>query len=92
MRVGGLRRSVSVTETETGCDLRLPGAEATVTASISGPAESFVHWDYPGPRPPESQVVHCSVADLSVRVERAEEATVELSAPGRAAYEFGRGP
>jgi hypothetical protein len=91
LRVGGLRRSVSVTETETGCDLRIPGADVTVTASISAPAEAYAHWDYPGPRPPESRVVHCSVADLSVRVERPDEATVELSAPGRAAYELGRG-
>jgi hypothetical protein len=90
MRVGGLRRTVSVTETETGCDLRIPGAEVTVVASVSAPPEAYAHWDYPGPRAAESKVVHCSVADLSVRVERPDQAPVELEAPERAAYELGR--
>jgi hypothetical protein len=90
-RLGGLRRTVSVTETDTGCDVRVPSGEGgTVTLSASAPAEAFVPWEYAGPRGADRRVVHCSVADLAVRVERPEEETVELSAPGRAAYEFGR--
>jgi hypothetical protein len=89
-RVGGLRRNVGVTETDTGCEVRIPGAEATVTASVSAPEQAFVTWEYPAPRSTESRVVHCSVADLSVRVERAEGPPVELAATGRAAYELGR--
>jgi hypothetical protein len=89
-RLGGLRRTVSVTETETGCDVRLPSAEGgTVTLSASAPSEAFVSWDYPAPRSPASRVVHCSVADLSLRVERPDEPPLELTAPGRAAYELG---
>jgi hypothetical protein len=89
-RLGGLRRTVTVSESETGCDVRVPSAEGPVTISASAPATAFVPWNYPGPRGADRQVVHCSVADLSVRVERADGEPVELTAPGRGAYEFGR--
>jgi hypothetical protein len=89
-RLGGLRRPASVTESETGCEVRIPGAEATLTASISAPPEAVVSWNYAGPRGPDSRVVHCSVADLTLRLERPGEAPLELSAAGRAAYELGQ--
>jgi hypothetical protein len=89
-RLGGLRHPATVTETEQGCDVRIPGAELTLTASISAPPETVAAWDYPGPQGPASQVVHCSVADLSVRAQRPGAEAVELTAPGRAAYELGR--
>jgi hypothetical protein len=90
IRVGGLRHPVSVTESGHGCELRLPAADATVTASVTSPAAALVRWDYPGPRGAASEVVHSSVADLTVRVDRPGAEPLELTAPGRAAYEFGR--
>jgi hypothetical protein len=87
--LGGLGRRVAVAETEDSCVLRLPGQGATVTLSVSAPAEAFAHWDYAGPSGGVHHVVNCSVADLTVRVERPGRDVVELSAPGRAAYELG---
>jgi hypothetical protein len=89
-RLGGLRRPASVTESETGCEVRIPGADVTVIASGSAPAWAFASWDYPSPRGADSRVVHCSVADLSVRVERPGQEPLELVAAERAAYELGR--
>jgi hypothetical protein len=72
--------------------MRLPGREATVTLSVSAPAEAFARWDYAGPGGGVHHVVNCSVADLAVRVERPGRDVMELSAPGRAAYELGVAP
>jgi hypothetical protein len=88
--LGGLGRRVGVTAAEDGCVLRLPGRDCVVTASASAPVEAFVVWDYANPNGSEHRVLNCSVADLSVRVERPSRPPVELCAPGRAAYEWGR--
>jgi hypothetical protein len=88
--LGGLGRRVGVTADDDGCVVRLPGNAVTVTASFSAPADTFVAWDYPSPDGSERQVRNCSVADLALRVERPGSSPVELSSPGRAAYEWGR--
>jgi hypothetical protein len=88
--LGGLGRRVTVVAHDNDCVLRLPGRGVTVTATAAAPANAFVEWDYPGPDGARSRVVNCSVADLTVRVERPGAAPVELAAPNRAAYELGR--
>ncbi len=90
LALGGLGRRSAVTATESSCVARLPGRGVTVTASISAPPAAFARWDYAGPAGSTSDVVNCSVADLTVRVERPGRETVELTAPGRAVYELGR--
>jgi hypothetical protein len=87
--LGGLGSRVAVAETEDSCVLRLPGRGATVTASVSAPAETFARWDYANPDGGMHDVVNCSVADLAVRVERPGRDVVELTAPTRAVYELG---
>jgi hypothetical protein len=88
--LGGLGRRPGVTADEDGCVLRLPGRDVVVTASASAPDQAFAAWDYANPDGSRHRVRNCSVADLAVRVERRGHRPVELAAPGRAAYEWGR--
>ena len=88
--LGGLGRRVTVVADDDRCVLRLPGTGVTVIATAAAPADAFVEWYYPGPDGSQRRVVNCSVADLTVRVERPGAAPVELTAPHRAAYELGR--
>jgi hypothetical protein len=90
LTVGGLGRRATVAERLDGCELQLPITGGTLTATVAAPASAFVEWDYAQPAGGESRVVNCSVADLTLHVLRPGEETVELTAPGRAAYELGR--
>jgi hypothetical protein len=90
IRLGGLGRRVAVTATDDRCVLRVPGAGATLSASVAAPPEAFVEWDYANPDGSVHRVVNCSVADLDLRVERPGRPPVLLTAAGRAAYELGR--
>lgn len=88
--LGGLGRRVTVVADDDHCVLRLPGKGLTVTASAAAPADAFAEWDYASPDGSPHRVVNCSVADLTVRVERSGADPLELTAPHRAAYELGR--
>lgn len=88
--LGGLGRRVAVAADDDHCVLRLPGKDVTVTATAAAPADAFVEWDYANPDGSEHRVVNCSVADLTVRVERPGAEPVELAGPHRGAYELGR--
>jgi hypothetical protein len=88
--LGGLGRRPGVTASDDGCVLRLTGPGVVVTASATAPDEAFASWDYANPDGSEHRVRNCSVADLAVRVERTDRTPVDLAAPARAAYEWGR--
>jgi hypothetical protein len=88
--LGGPGRRVGVTAVDDGCMLRLTGSGVVVTASVSAPDEAFVSWDYAGPDGSQHRVRNSSVADLAVRVDRGARPAVELGAPARGAYEWGR--
>lgn len=88
--VGGLGRRVRVVATPTACRLQVAGPGLHVGAEASAPPSAFVEWNYANPDGSARRVVNCSVADLTLRVARSGRESVELSAPGRAAYEFGR--
>jgi hypothetical protein len=92
IRVGGLGRPVAVDAAPDRCRLRIPAAGATVSATVSAPSAAFVGWDYADPTPghPAHRVLNCSVADLSVTVDRRHGAPTELRTAGQAAYEWGR--
>lgn len=90
LRLGGLRRRPGVAADEDGCVLRLTGPDVVVTASASAPDQAFAAWDYANPDGSQHRVRNCSVADLAVRVERPGRPLVDLAAPARAAYEWGR--
>jgi hypothetical protein len=87
----GGRRTVSVTETEDRCDVRLPTAGGgSVYATVQAPSAAFARWDYPQPSGSASTVVNCSVADLRMEVALKGLPSVELTGSGRAVYELGR--
>jgi hypothetical protein len=88
--VGGLGRRAGVVASEDGCVLRLTGPGVVVTASAAAPDGAFANWDYAGPDGAQHRVRNCSVADLALRVQRPAQRPVDLAAPGRAAYEWGR--
>ncbi|TFV83463.1 hypothetical protein [Blastococcus sp. CT_GayMR16] len=90
LALGGLGRRVTVVAEEDHCVLRLPGKGVTVIAAAAAPAEAFVEWDYASPDGSAHRVVNCSVADLTMRIERRGAAPVELRGPHRGAYELGR--
>ena len=92
IRLGGLGRRVAVGAASDRCDLRIPGATATVTVTASAPSTAFVEWDYADPDAghPPCRVLNCSVADATLTVTRRGLAPVELRTSGQAAYEWGR--
>lgn len=91
IRVGGLGRRVAVDVSAGRCELRIPAARATVSATASAPSGAFVEWDYadPGPAHRAHHVRNCSVADLTLAVDR-DGSTRELRTSGTASYEWGR--
>src|SRR4051812_261847 len=93
--LGGLARRVRVDAAADRCALRIHGAGVIVTAAVSAPSEAFVEWDYADPGPadrgsPPHRVLNCSVADLTLTVDRRGGTPVELRTTGGAAYEWGR--
>jgi hypothetical protein len=89
-RLGGPGRRVVVREEPGSCRLRISGRRLRLTADVSAPPDAFVSWDYPNPSGPPRAVVNCSVADLSLRVDRRRQPPVEWTSAGRAVYERGR--
>jgi hypothetical protein len=89
-QLGGLRRRVDVVPAEDHCHLRIPGSGATVIAWASAPEDAFVEWDYANPDGALHRVLNCSVADLRLRIDRPDTQPLVLTAPSRAAYEWGR--
>jgi len=86
----GRTRSTEVSERPHGAGLTLPGTNGLqVHVDVWAPKERFVGWTYADPDGHTHDVVNCSIADIDVFVTRPEEADVELSARGTAAYELG---
>ena len=90
-RLGGPERvrRTEVRETPDRCEFVLPGADLTVQGTVGAPRDRFVGWVYADPDGSEHHAVNCSVADMALVVSRPGRATLELSAPGGAAYELG---
>lgn len=80
-RLGGLGRPVRVNDREDGCRIRVSGVDLEVEAS---PA-SLVGWTYSDPKGGHHDVVHSSVASMTVRV---GDDTLECT--HGATYELGR--
>lgn len=90
-QLGGIRRvyGTDIEERPTGCELVIPGKSVTIRGEIGGSAESFVGWRYADPDGGEHHAVNCSVADLTLRVERPNHKHRHLEVRGAAAYELG---
>jgi hypothetical protein len=87
--LGGLGRRTHVRETPERCEFTLPGQGVTVRGSVEAARKDFVGWIYADPDASEHNTVNCSVADMSLTVERESGSPVELRVDGGAAYELG---
>jgi hypothetical protein len=88
-RVGGLGRRVSVEERTDGCDLVLPGEEASLTVQVSAPLTTSVGWEYADPTGGRHQVRNCSTAGLRVEVTGPRVDGMQLVTAHGGAYELG---
>ena len=90
-RLGGPERvrSTIVRETPQGAQLVLPGAGVKVSGRVGAELALFVGWRYADPDGPEHNVVNCSIASMTVTVERDGRAPVELHTDHGATYELG---
>jgi hypothetical protein len=80
-RLGGLGRRVRVSDREDGCSVRVSGVELEVAA----PVPSLAAWVYSDPTGGHHNVLHSSVAGMSVRSGRGTRETAH-----GATYEIGR--
>src|SRR5919201_4698998 len=87
--LGGLGKRVEVRESPERCQLTLGGAGVVVRGSVGAPAKDFVGWIYADPDGSEHHTANCSVADMSLTVEREGRPPLELELSGGAAYELG---
>jgi hypothetical protein len=71
-----------VSESPTGCEFELSGADVKVRGRVSSEARNFVGWVYADPVGPKHNTVNCSIADLEFTVERKGERPKTLACPG----------
>ena len=89
--LGGAGRAgrTKITETPHGLDFVLPGARMSVSGTVHAPQARFVGWVYADPDGSRHHVANCSIADLSLRVDRPGRTATSLQTAGLAAYELG---
>jgi hypothetical protein len=90
LRLGGLGhvRSVHVRETPTSAEITLAGPGG-VKVHVAASAPQSVGWVYADPAGGAHQVANCSIAALTLRVERRGRPPVELATDHGGAYELG---
>lgn len=90
-RLGGPIHTFATTveETPSSCDFVLPGNQATVRGHVEAPRPNFVGWIYADPDGSEHDTVNCSIADMTLMVERKGEDDLTLTLHGGAVYELG---
>jgi hypothetical protein len=92
-RLGGLERTRAtvVRETPQGAQLVLPGKGVKVSGRVGAEHSRFVGWEYADPAPGSDRhnTVNCSIASMTLTVERDGQAPVELHTEYGATYELG---
>jgi hypothetical protein len=90
-RLGGPQRarSTEVRESPTRCEFTLPGSDLTVRGSVGADRKDFVGWVYADPDGGEHNTVNCSIAHMTLTVERDGQPPLELQTNHGAAYELG---
>jgi hypothetical protein len=87
--LGGLGKRSEVRESPDRCEFTLPGPGLKVRGAVTAPRKDFVGWIYADPDGSEHNTVNCSVADMTLTVERDGGPPLELQLEGGAAYELG---
>jgi hypothetical protein len=92
-RLGGLERTRAtvVRDTPQGAQLVLPGKGVKVKGRVGAEHPLFVGWEYADPDPASERhnTVNCSIASMTLTVEREGKAPVELHTAHGATYELG---
>jgi hypothetical protein len=92
-RLGGLERTRAtvVRETPQGAQLVLPGKGVKVSGRVGAEQSLFVGWEYADPAPGSAHhnTVNCSIASMTLTVERDGKAPVELHTEHGATFELG---
>jgi hypothetical protein len=90
-RLGGIERTRStvVRETPQGAQLVLPGKGITVSGRVGADPEWFVGWKYADPDGGGHDVVNCSIASMTLSVERDGRPPLELHTEHGASFELG---
>ena len=89
MRLGGPGRKVEVDERPDGADFTIAGKGVTVRGKVWADRKDLVGWVYADPDGPEHNTVNCSIASMTLNVERDGKPPLELTTPHGAAYELG---
>jgi hypothetical protein len=89
--LGGVERarSTRVNEAPDHCSFTLTGRDATVHGEVGAPREDFVGWIYSDPDGSQHNTVNCSIATMTLTVERPGRPAQTLTCAGGAAYELG---
>lgn len=88
-RLGGPSpRASSFADSPTAARFELRGRGLIVEGEVGAPPERFVGWRYGHPGGGWHPTVHCSIADMRLRVRLRSGDERTLSASGRAAYEL----
>ncbi|HEV3228793.1 MAG TPA: hypothetical protein VGY97_04905, partial [Solirubrobacteraceae bacterium] len=88
-RVGGPRPgAVEIDEKPTSCAFVLHGDGLVVRGTVEADPERFVGWVYSNPGGGPHPTLNCSIADMTLTVERPGLPDTTLKASGRAAYEL----
>jgi hypothetical protein len=85
----GRARSTVVRETPQGAQIVLPGKGVKVSGRVGAEPERFVAWQYSDPDGGGHVVVNCSIASMTLKVERDGEAPIELHSDHGATFELG---
>ena len=88
-RLGGPGRRTEVSERPDGAEFAIAGKGVRVRGSVGAERKDFVGWVYADPDGPEHNTVNCSIASMTLTVERDGREPVELRTGHGAAYELG---
>jgi hypothetical protein len=88
-RLGGPGRRTEVHERPDGAEFTMSGKGIAVRGRVGAERKDFVGWVYADPDGPEHNTVNCSIAQMTLTVERDGRPPVELTTPHGAAYELG---
>lgn len=88
-RLGGPGRKTEVHERPDGAEFTIGGKGLTLRGRVEAERKDFVGWVYADPDGGEHNTVNCSIASMTLTVEREGQAPTELHTPHGAAYELG---